>query len=160
MVQNVFCMPFFNLGQNCLHFVVCFVCVGVSWIFSILPSSYLHLFFLSVAPFLGCLEVLLIRMCRAFNSNNNSIFFNGKFASAQFFKALGEDQNIKKNYHICQCHTSYLLVLLLMSLLLLLTINLSNLMCLCRLWWSSQRSVWPGKRILPSTAVWWGDGSL
>lgn len=39
----------------------------------------------------GCLEVLLIRMCRAFNSNNNTIFFNGKFASAQFFKALGCD---------------------------------------------------------------------
>lgn len=41
---------------------------------------------------LGCLEVLLIRMCRAFNSNNSTIFFNGKFASAPFFKALGEDQ--------------------------------------------------------------------
>uniref|UniRef100_A0A8C5I6T0 Nuclear receptor ROR-beta-like n=1 Tax=Gouania willdenowi TaxID=441366 RepID=A0A8C5I6T0_GOUWI len=39
----------------------------------------------------GCLEVLLIRMCRAFNSNNSTIFFNGKFASAQFFKALGCD---------------------------------------------------------------------
>uniref|UniRef100_A0A672I3U9 RAR-related orphan receptor C b n=1 Tax=Salarias fasciatus TaxID=181472 RepID=A0A672I3U9_SALFA len=39
----------------------------------------------------GCLEVLLIRMCRAFNMNNNTIFFNGKFASAQFFKALGCD---------------------------------------------------------------------
>nr|XP_020471824.1 nuclear receptor ROR-beta-like [Monopterus albus] len=39
----------------------------------------------------GCLEVLLIRMCRAFNVNNNTIFFNGKFASAQVFKALGCD---------------------------------------------------------------------
>uniref|UniRef100_A0A8C4I800 RAR-related orphan receptor C b n=1 Tax=Dicentrarchus labrax TaxID=13489 RepID=A0A8C4I800_DICLA len=39
----------------------------------------------------GCLEVLLIRMCRAFNVNNSSIFFNGKFAPAQFFKALGCD---------------------------------------------------------------------
>ncbi|KAM9789518.1 nuclear receptor ROR-beta-like [Neosynchiropus ocellatus] len=39
----------------------------------------------------GCLEVLLIRMCRAFNVNNNTIFFNGKFASPQFFKALGCD---------------------------------------------------------------------
>ncbi|TNN78133.1 Nuclear receptor ROR-beta [Liparis tanakae] len=39
----------------------------------------------------GCLEVLLIRMCRAFNVNNNTIFFNGKFAQAQFFKALGCD---------------------------------------------------------------------
>uniref|UniRef100_A0A8C2XEP2 RAR-related orphan receptor C b n=1 Tax=Cyclopterus lumpus TaxID=8103 RepID=A0A8C2XEP2_CYCLU len=39
----------------------------------------------------GCLEVLLIRMCRAFNVNNSTIFFNGKFALAQFFKALGCD---------------------------------------------------------------------
>ncbi|XP_060900430.1 nuclear receptor ROR-beta-like [Labrus bergylta] len=39
----------------------------------------------------GCLEVLLIRMCRAFNVNNSTIFFNGKFAPAHFFKALGCD---------------------------------------------------------------------
>ncbi|XP_068604518.1 RAR-related orphan receptor C b [Brachionichthys hirsutus] len=39
----------------------------------------------------GCLEILLIRMCRAFNVNNSTIFFNGKFASAQFFKTLGCD---------------------------------------------------------------------
>lgn len=39
----------------------------------------------------GCLEVLLIRMCRAFNINNSTIFFNGKFAPAHFFKALGCD---------------------------------------------------------------------
>ncbi|KAM6948338.1 nuclear receptor ROR-beta-like [Aplochiton taeniatus] len=39
----------------------------------------------------GCLEVLLIRMCRAFSLNNNAIFFDGKFASAQLFKALGCD---------------------------------------------------------------------
>ncbi|KAL0966401.1 hypothetical protein UPYG_G00294900 [Umbra pygmaea] len=39
----------------------------------------------------GCLEVLLIRMCRAFNANTNTMFFDGKFASAQLFKALGCD---------------------------------------------------------------------
>ncbi|KAJ8011663.1 hypothetical protein DPEC_G00060590 [Dallia pectoralis] len=39
----------------------------------------------------GCLEVLLIRMCRAFNVNNNTILFDGKFASVQIFKALGCD---------------------------------------------------------------------
>lgn len=38
----------------------------------------------------GCLEVLLIRMCRAYNSSNNTMFFDGKFASPQLFKALGE----------------------------------------------------------------------
>lgn len=63
----------------------------------LLLSSVSIFFALSVAPFLGCLEVLLIRMCQAFNSSNNTIFFNGKFASAQFFKALGEYQSIKNN---------------------------------------------------------------
>ncbi|KAG1969098.1 nuclear receptor ROR-beta [Pimephales promelas] len=38
----------------------------------------------------GCLEVLLIRMCRAYNSSNNTMFFDGKFASPQLFKALSE----------------------------------------------------------------------
>lgn len=38
----------------------------------------------------GCLEVLLIRMCRAYNSSNNTMYFDGKFASPQLFKALGE----------------------------------------------------------------------
>ncbi|XP_010870075.2 RAR-related orphan receptor C a [Esox lucius] len=39
----------------------------------------------------GCLDVLLIRMCRAYNPINNTILFDGKFASAQTFKALGCD---------------------------------------------------------------------
>lgn len=33
-------------------------------------------------------------MCRVFNINNGTIFFNGKFAPAQFFKALGEDRPV------------------------------------------------------------------
>ncbi|MBN3298679.1 RORB protein, partial [Amia calva] len=37
----------------------------------------------------GCLEVLLIRLCRSFNPLNNTLLFDGKFASAQLFKALG-----------------------------------------------------------------------
>lgn len=37
-------------------------------------------------------------MCRVFNVNNGTIFFNGKFAPAQFFKALGEKRLLK---HIC-----------------------------------------------------------
>ncbi|KAM4552023.1 nuclear receptor ROR-beta-like [Odontesthes bonariensis] len=48
----------------------------------------------------GCLEVLLIRMCRAFNSNNSTIFFNGKFASAQFFKALGCDDLVNAVFEL------------------------------------------------------------
>ncbi|KPP58811.1 nuclear receptor ROR-beta-like [Scleropages formosus] len=39
----------------------------------------------------GCLEVLLIRMCRAYNSANNTVLFDGKFAGTQLFKALGCD---------------------------------------------------------------------
>uniref|UniRef100_A0A3Q2YH36 RAR-related orphan receptor C b n=1 Tax=Hippocampus comes TaxID=109280 RepID=A0A3Q2YH36_HIPCM len=48
----------------------------------------------------GCLEVLLIRMCRAFNVNNSSIFFNGKFASPQFFKALGCDDLVSAVFEL------------------------------------------------------------
>uniref|UniRef100_A0A8C8A6I7 RAR-related orphan receptor C b n=1 Tax=Oryzias sinensis TaxID=183150 RepID=A0A8C8A6I7_9TELE len=48
----------------------------------------------------GCLEVLLIRMCRAFNSSSSTIFFNGKFASAQFFKALGCDDLVSAVFEL------------------------------------------------------------
>lgn len=36
------------------------------------------------------MHVLLIRMCRAYNPINNTLLFDGKFASPQLFKALGE----------------------------------------------------------------------
>ncbi|XP_049575004.1 RAR-related orphan receptor C a [Syngnathus scovelli] len=39
----------------------------------------------------GCMDVLLIRMCRAYNPINNTFLFNGRFAPAHFFKALGCD---------------------------------------------------------------------
>ncbi|XP_072297393.1 nuclear receptor ROR-beta-like [Eucyclogobius newberryi] len=48
----------------------------------------------------GCLEVLLIRMCRAFNINNSTIFFNGKFAPAHFFKALGCDDLVSAAFDL------------------------------------------------------------
>ncbi|KAJ3595482.1 hypothetical protein NHX12_004785 [Muraenolepis orangiensis] len=53
----------------------------------------------------GCLEVLLIRMCRAFNAND-SIFFDGKFASAPFFKALGCDDLVSAVFDLGKvlCH--------------------------------------------------------
>lgn len=35
-------------------------------------------------------------MCRVFNVNNSTIFFNGKFAPAQFFKALGENHLLNR----------------------------------------------------------------
>ncbi|XP_053506997.1 RAR-related orphan receptor C b isoform X1 [Ictalurus furcatus] len=50
----------------------------------------------------GCLEVLLIRMCRAYNSTNNTMFFNGKFASPQFFKALGCDDLVNAIFELAK----------------------------------------------------------
>lgn len=67
--------------------------VGTSSVLSVspLPLTPLPSFlWLSMVAFAGCLEVLLIRMCRAFNANTNTMFFDGKFASAQLFKALGK----------------------------------------------------------------------
>ncbi|XP_049433936.1 nuclear receptor ROR-beta isoform X1 [Epinephelus fuscoguttatus] len=39
----------------------------------------------------GCLEVVLVRMCRAFNPLNNTVLFEGKYGGMQMFKALGCD---------------------------------------------------------------------
>ncbi|XP_048383416.1 nuclear receptor ROR-beta isoform X2 [Stegostoma tigrinum] len=39
----------------------------------------------------GCLEVVLVRMCRAFNPLNNTVLFEGKYGGMQTFKALGCD---------------------------------------------------------------------
>ncbi|CDQ57502.1 unnamed protein product [Oncorhynchus mykiss] len=50
----------------------------------------------------GCLEVLLIRMCRAFNATTNTMFFNGKFASAQLFKALGCDDLVSAVFDLAK----------------------------------------------------------
>ncbi|XP_051555064.1 nuclear receptor ROR-beta-like isoform X2 [Myxocyprinus asiaticus] len=50
----------------------------------------------------GCLEVLLIRMCRAYNSSNNTMFFDGKFASPQLFKALGCDDLVNAIFELAK----------------------------------------------------------
>lgn len=67
-------------------------CLHLSLSFCFSPPSCFFFFaalFLSITvP--GCLEVLLIRMCRAYNSSNNTMFFDGKFASPHLFKALGK----------------------------------------------------------------------
>lgn len=39
---------------------------------------------------IGCLEVVLVRMCRAFNPLNNTVLFEGKYGGMQMFKALGK----------------------------------------------------------------------
>lgn len=45
----------------------------------------------SLSPVLpGCLEVVLVRMCRAFNPLNNTVLFEGKYGGMQMFKALGK----------------------------------------------------------------------
>ncbi|XP_072524680.1 RAR-related orphan receptor C b [Salminus brasiliensis] len=50
----------------------------------------------------GCLEVLLIRMCRAYNSANNTMFFDGKFANPQLFKALGCDDLVNAVFDLAK----------------------------------------------------------
>lgn len=102
-----FFKPFKNVITYALHQsgskLFTFCCVVLCMLEHLAPCLFLpapvllslHLSMslrLSVATLSGCLEVLLIRMCRAFNVNNSTIFFNGKFAPAHFFKALGEDQ--------------------------------------------------------------------
>ncbi|XP_023185400.1 nuclear receptor ROR-beta isoform X1 [Xiphophorus maculatus] len=36
----------------------------------------------------GSMEVVLVRMCRFFNTENNTVFFDGKFAGTEVFKSL------------------------------------------------------------------------
>lgn len=35
------------------------------------------------------MEVVLVWMCRAFNSDNRTVFFEGKYAGAELFRSLG-----------------------------------------------------------------------
>ncbi|XP_061215527.1 nuclear receptor ROR-gamma [Neopsephotus bourkii] len=37
----------------------------------------------------GAMEVVLVRMCRAFNADNRTVFFEGKYAGAELFRSLG-----------------------------------------------------------------------
>lgn len=75
----------------------------VSWHFSIysysnvqLVGNFLNVYMLLsfsldfICVFTGCMDVLLIRMCRAYNPINNTLLFDGKFSTAQLFKALGK----------------------------------------------------------------------
>ncbi|KAG5847802.1 hypothetical protein ANANG_G00130070 [Anguilla anguilla] len=50
----------------------------------------------------GCLEVLLIRMCRAYNPLNHTMLFDGKFAGPQLFKALGCDDLVSSMYELAK----------------------------------------------------------
>lgn len=65
----------------------------------VFPLLFLFLLLFPAVLFLydadpsGCLDVLLIRMCRAYNPINNTLLFDGKHASPQLFKALGESSS-------------------------------------------------------------------
>lgn len=37
----------------------------------------------------GAMEVVLVRMCRAYNANNHTVFFEGKYGGVELFRALG-----------------------------------------------------------------------
>ncbi|KAJ8271108.1 hypothetical protein GJAV_G00122850 [Gymnothorax javanicus] len=50
----------------------------------------------------GCLEVLLIRMSRAYNPLNNTMLFDGKFAGPQLFKALGCDDLVSAMFDLAK----------------------------------------------------------
>lgn len=47
-----------------------------------------NILFLSVSA--GSLEVVFVRMCRAFDSQNNTVYFDGKYAGPDVFKSLGK----------------------------------------------------------------------
>ncbi|KAM3620464.1 uncharacterized protein V6R79_023866 [Siganus canaliculatus] len=50
----------------------------------------------------GCMDVLLIRMCRAYNPINNTLLFDGKFATAQLFKGLGCDDLVNSVFDLAK----------------------------------------------------------
>lgn len=54
--------------------------------------------FLSVST--GSLEVVFVRMCRAFDSQNNTVYFDGKYAGPDVFKSLGKWSGFR---HVCVC---------------------------------------------------------
>uniref|UniRef100_A0A671UIB3 RAR related orphan receptor A n=1 Tax=Sparus aurata TaxID=8175 RepID=A0A671UIB3_SPAAU len=58
----------------------------------------------------GSLEVIFVRMCRMFDSQNNTVFFDGKFAGPDVFRALGCDDLISSVFDfaksMCSLHLS------------------------------------------------------
>ncbi|XP_030586723.1 nuclear receptor ROR-alpha A isoform X3 [Archocentrus centrarchus] len=59
---------------------------------------------------LGSLEVVFVRMCRAFDSQNNTVYFDGKYAGPDVFKSLGCDDLISSVFefgkNLCSMHLS------------------------------------------------------
>ncbi|KAM4013232.1 nuclear receptor ROR-gamma-like [Anomaloglossus baeobatrachus] len=50
----------------------------------------------------GAMELLLIRMSRAFNYFNNTVFFEGKYAQLELFHSLGCTDLISSMFDLCQ----------------------------------------------------------
>ncbi|XP_010169684.2 nuclear receptor ROR-gamma-like, partial [Antrostomus carolinensis] len=50
----------------------------------------------------GAMEVVLVRMCRAFNSDNRTVFFEGKYAGAELFRSLGCPELISSIFDFAQ----------------------------------------------------------
>ncbi|TSM52300.1 Nuclear receptor ROR-alpha [Bagarius yarrelli] len=59
---------------------------------------------------LGSLEVVFVRMCRAFDPQNNTVYFDGKYAGPDVFKSLGCDDLISSIFefgkNLCSMHLS------------------------------------------------------
>uniref|UniRef100_A0A671NK57 Nuclear receptor ROR-alpha n=1 Tax=Sinocyclocheilus anshuiensis TaxID=1608454 RepID=A0A671NK57_9TELE len=58
----------------------------------------------------GSLEVVFVRMCRAFDPQNNTVYFDGKYAGPDVFKSLGCDDLISSVFefgkNLCSVHLS------------------------------------------------------
>ncbi|XP_063172972.1 nuclear receptor ROR-gamma isoform X2 [Candoia aspera] len=58
----------------------------------------------------GAMEVVLVRMCRAFNSENRTVFFEGKYAGPEVFKSLGCSELVNSIFDfahsLCSLHFS------------------------------------------------------
>nr|XP_013798536.1 PREDICTED: nuclear receptor ROR-gamma [Apteryx mantelli mantelli] len=71
----------------------------------------------------GAMEVVLVRMCRAFNSDNRTVFFEGKFAGPELFKSLGCPELIGSIFDfahsLCSLHFSESEVALFTALVLI-----------------------------------------
>ncbi|NXF55579.1 RORA protein, partial [Oceanites oceanicus] len=50
----------------------------------------------------GAMEVVLVRMCRAFNSDNRTVFFEGKYAGTELFRSLGCHELISSIFDFAQ----------------------------------------------------------
>ncbi|NXX99738.1 RORG protein, partial [Centropus bengalensis] len=71
----------------------------------------------------GAMEVVLVRMCRAFNADNRTVFFEGKFAGIELFRSLGCPELIGSIFDfaqsLCALHLSEAEVALLSAIVLI-----------------------------------------